>query len=94
METSLSDQETVSPLPPHPQTGSIVGGRTSSGRVLTRVPRLQRFLLGEMIKASSVDVPLLAEFIRTHNIEQNWMFMQLPIGMCSPPPLAVPCRVA
>jgi hypothetical protein len=43
----------------------------------------QRFLLGEMIKASSVDVSLLAEFIKAHNIEQNWMNMQLPIGMYS-----------
>ncbi|KAH8674063.1 hypothetical protein BX600DRAFT_509263 [Xylariales sp. PMI_506] len=39
-----------------------------------------RFVLGEMIKASSVDVPLLAEFIKAHNIEQNWMHMQLPTG--------------
>ncbi|KAI1858311.1 uncharacterized protein JN550_012761 [Neoarthrinium moseri] len=39
-----------------------------------------RFVLGEMIKASSVDVPVLAEFIKAHSVEQNWMFMQLPIG--------------
>jgi hypothetical protein len=43
----------------------------------------QRFLLGEMIKASSIDVPLLADFIKTHNVEQNWMFMQLPLGSYS-----------
>ncbi|ORY70082.1 uncharacterized protein BCR38DRAFT_99249 [Pseudomassariella vexata] len=39
-----------------------------------------RFVLGEMIKASSIDVPLLAEFIKMHNVEQNWMYMQLPAG--------------
>ncbi|KAI4601882.1 hypothetical protein KJ359_010748 [Pestalotiopsis sp. 9143b] len=39
-----------------------------------------RFLLGEMIKASTIDVSILAEFIRAQNMEQNWMNMQLPIG--------------
>ncbi|KAK9416198.1 hypothetical protein SUNI508_09778 [Seiridium unicorne] len=43
-----------------------------------------RFLLGEMIKASSVDVSLVAEFIKAHNIEQNWMNMQLPIVSLTP----------
>lgn len=33
-----------------------------------------------MIKASTIDVSILAEFIRAQNMEQNWMNMQLPIG--------------
>ncbi|KAK7952580.1 uncharacterized protein PG986_008308 [Apiospora aurea] len=39
-----------------------------------------RFVLGEMIKASSIDVHLLVDFIKNHNVEQNWMYMQLPVG--------------
>lgn len=44
---------------------------------------LQRFVLGEMIKASSIDVQLLVEFIKNNNVEQNWMHMQLPVGKWS-----------
>ncbi|KAK8139167.1 hypothetical protein PG984_002547 [Apiospora sp. TS-2023a] len=39
-----------------------------------------RFVLGEMIKASSIDVHLLVDFIKNNNVEQNWMYMQLPVG--------------
>ncbi|KAH9900387.1 hypothetical protein F4778DRAFT_139013 [Xylariomycetidae sp. FL2044] len=40
----------------------------------------KRFVLGEIIKVSSVDVHTLVEFIKSHNIEPNWMSMQLPNG--------------
>ncbi|KAK6866125.1 hypothetical protein PG995_002653 [Apiospora arundinis] len=40
----------------------------------------KRFVLGEMIKASSIDVHLLVDFIKNNNVEQNWMHMQLPVG--------------
>jgi hypothetical protein len=33
-----------------------------------------------MIKASTIDVPILADFIRAQNIDPNWLNMQLPIG--------------
>ncbi|KAK8048425.1 hypothetical protein PG994_010155 [Apiospora phragmitis] len=39
-----------------------------------------RFVLGEMIKASSIDVHLLVDFIKNNHVEQNWMYMQLPVG--------------
>lgn len=39
-----------------------------------------RFILAEMIKASSIDVSLLVDFIQTHHLEQNWFHMQLPVG--------------
>ncbi|KAK8041914.1 hypothetical protein PG993_006437 [Apiospora rasikravindrae] len=42
-----------------------------------------RFVLGEMIKASSIDVHLLVDFIKNNNVEQNWMYMQLPVGKWS-----------
>ena len=50
------------------------------GELKTDLPLTQRFVLGEMIKASSIDVVYLVEFIRQHDIEQNWLHMQLPIG--------------
>ncbi|KAI1410144.1 hypothetical protein F5Y13DRAFT_77556 [Hypoxylon sp. FL1857] len=40
----------------------------------------KRFVLGEMIKVSTIDVPTLVEFIRAHQVEPNWMSMQLPNG--------------
>jgi hypothetical protein len=44
----------------------------------------QRFVLGEIIKVSAIDVPTLVDFIRTHQIEPNWMLMQLPGGWYRP----------
>ncbi|KAI0017316.1 hypothetical protein F4780DRAFT_610944 [Xylariomycetidae sp. FL0641] len=40
----------------------------------------KRFVLAEMVKVSTIDVHTLVEFIRAHNIEPNWMSMQLPGG--------------
>ncbi|KAJ2970074.1 hypothetical protein NUW58_g9808 [Xylaria curta] len=40
----------------------------------------KRFVLGEMIKASTIDVSLLVDFIKTHKVEPEWMLMQLPVG--------------
>ncbi|KAI1495589.1 hypothetical protein F5X99DRAFT_425929 [Biscogniauxia marginata] len=38
----------------------------------------KRFVLAEMIKVSTIDVHTLVNFIRAHNVEPNWMSMQLP----------------
>lgn len=72
METSFSDIETVrlADIPPWWTT-----------HLTRRLP--QRFVLGEMIKASSIDVHLLVDFIKNNNVEQNWMYMQLPVGKWS-----------
>ncbi|KAH7037739.1 uncharacterized protein B0I36DRAFT_70344 [Microdochium trichocladiopsis] len=40
----------------------------------------KRFVLGEMIKVSSIDVPTLVEFIRANQLEPRWLSMQLPGG--------------
>ncbi|KAI0180306.1 hypothetical protein GGR52DRAFT_237771 [Hypoxylon sp. FL1284] len=40
----------------------------------------KRFVLGEMIKVSTIDVSTLVDFIRAHQVEPNWMSMQLPGG--------------
>ncbi|KXJ94306.1 hypothetical protein Micbo1qcDRAFT_43142 [Microdochium bolleyi] len=40
----------------------------------------KRFVLAEMIKVSSLDVPTLVEFIRAHQLEPRWLSMQLPGG--------------
>ncbi|KAI1128081.1 hypothetical protein F5Y10DRAFT_182661 [Nemania abortiva] len=40
----------------------------------------KRFVLGEIIKVSSIDVTTLVEFIKAHRVEPNWMLMQLPSG--------------
>ncbi|KAI4870932.1 hypothetical protein F4820DRAFT_149598 [Hypoxylon rubiginosum] len=40
----------------------------------------KRFVLGEMIKVSTVDISTLVDFIRAHQVEPNWMSMQLPGG--------------
>ncbi|KAI3337349.1 hypothetical protein HD806DRAFT_36568 [Xylariaceae sp. AK1471] len=40
----------------------------------------KRFVLGEMIKVSAIDVPTLVDFIKAHRVEPNWMSMQLPGG--------------
>ncbi|KAI2639905.1 hypothetical protein GGS26DRAFT_292106 [Hypomontagnella submonticulosa] len=40
----------------------------------------KRFVLGEMIKVSTMDVSTLVEFIKNHHVEPNWMLMQLPGG--------------
>ncbi|KAI0445031.1 hypothetical protein F4803DRAFT_548654 [Xylaria telfairii] len=43
-------------------------------------PDEKRFVLGEIIKASAIDGPLLVDFIKAHKVEPNWMLMQLPAG--------------
>ncbi|RYP17338.1 hypothetical protein DL767_010036 [Monosporascus sp. MG133] len=40
----------------------------------------KRFVLGEIIKVSNLDVATIVEFIRAHNVEPNWFLMQLPGG--------------
>ncbi|KAI0013623.1 hypothetical protein F4779DRAFT_344513 [Xylariaceae sp. FL0662B] len=40
----------------------------------------KRFVLGEMIKASKIDISTLVEFIRAHHVTPEWMVMQLPGG--------------
>ncbi|KAI1430571.1 hypothetical protein GGR50DRAFT_192334 [Xylaria sp. CBS 124048] len=40
----------------------------------------KRFVLGEIIKVSAIDVPTLVDFIKAHKVEPNWMLMQLPGG--------------
>ncbi|KAI0389008.1 hypothetical protein F5Y17DRAFT_163975 [Xylariaceae sp. FL0594] len=40
----------------------------------------QRFVLGEIIKVSAIEVPTLVDFIKSHRIQPNWMSMQLPGG--------------
>ncbi|KAI0856585.1 hypothetical protein F4860DRAFT_397352 [Xylaria cubensis] len=40
----------------------------------------KRFVLGEIIKVSAIDVPVLVGFIKAHKVEPNWMAMQLPGG--------------
>ncbi|KAI1268561.1 hypothetical protein F5Y18DRAFT_234765 [Xylariaceae sp. FL1019] len=40
----------------------------------------KRFVLSEMIKASTIDVSILVDFIRLNNVNPNWMSMQLPGG--------------
>jgi hypothetical protein len=38
------------------------------------------FVLAEMIKASRIDIDSLIRFINHHNIEPDWMSMQIPLG--------------
>lgn len=57
----------------------------------------QRFLLGEIIKAS-VDVPAMIDFIKQHNIEQpDWHNIQIPRGelrmLCSSMAGYMHCRL-
>ncbi|KAI1754302.1 hypothetical protein F4782DRAFT_528735 [Xylaria castorea] len=40
----------------------------------------KRFVLGEIIKVSAINVPTLVDFIKAHKVEPNWMLMQLPGG--------------
>ncbi|KAI2642598.1 hypothetical protein GGS21DRAFT_181006 [Xylaria nigripes] len=40
----------------------------------------KRFVLGEIIKVSAIDVPTLVDFIKAHKVQPNWMLMQLPGG--------------
>lgn len=46
------------------------------------LPVYQRFVLAEMIKVSHIDVGTLVEFAKHHNLDPNWMQMQLPSGTC------------
>ncbi|KAI1393917.1 uncharacterized protein F4822DRAFT_424380 [Hypoxylon trugodes] len=43
----------------------------------------KRYILGEMIKNSTIDVPTLVEFIKAHQVRPDWMMMQLPSGAYS-----------
>ncbi|KJZ72838.1 hypothetical protein HIM_07782 [Hirsutella minnesotensis 3608] len=40
----------------------------------------KRFILAELIKASSISVEVLVAFIREQNVLPNWMHMQIPHG--------------
>jgi len=40
----------------------------------------KRFVLAEMIKASDLDVGLLVNFVKQHDVQADWMLMQLPSG--------------
>ncbi|KAI0480299.1 hypothetical protein GGR56DRAFT_264814 [Xylariaceae sp. FL0804] len=40
----------------------------------------KRFVLGEIIKVSRIDVPTLVNFVRAHSVEPDWFSMQLPGG--------------
>ncbi|KAI0399940.1 hypothetical protein F4802DRAFT_528400 [Xylaria palmicola] len=40
----------------------------------------KRFVLGEIIKVSAIDVSTIVDFIKAHKVEPNWMMMQLPSG--------------
>lgn len=40
----------------------------------------KRFVLAEMIKVSRMDVTVLVDFIRSHNVQPDWLSMQLPGG--------------
>ncbi|GAP87449.1 hypothetical protein SAMD00023353_2601050 [Rosellinia necatrix] len=40
----------------------------------------KRFVLGEIIKVSTINVSTLVEFIRAQNVVPNWFYMQLPVG--------------
>ncbi|KAK1691231.1 hypothetical protein BDP55DRAFT_690201 [Colletotrichum godetiae] len=49
----------------------------------------KRFILAEAIKNSSLDVGLLVGFLKTHNVEPDWLKMQLPSGRTMEQCLAV-----
>lgn len=40
----------------------------------------QRFVLGEMIKASHLDCALIVDFLKVHRVRPDWLFMELPRG--------------
>ncbi|KAI1337796.1 hypothetical protein F5Y15DRAFT_144228 [Xylariaceae sp. FL0016] len=40
----------------------------------------KRFVLGEMIKVSTIDVSAIVDFLRAHQVKPNWLSMQLPGG--------------
>ncbi|KAK4192072.1 hypothetical protein QBC35DRAFT_262475 [Podospora australis] len=40
----------------------------------------KRFVLAEMIKVSHMDVGVLVDFIKSHDIQPDWLSMQLPGG--------------
>ncbi|KAI0873061.1 hypothetical protein GGS24DRAFT_408003 [Hypoxylon argillaceum] len=40
----------------------------------------KRFVLGEILKVSAIDVNTLVDFIKAHKVEPDWMLMQLPGG--------------
>ncbi|KAF6836935.1 hypothetical protein CMUS01_05201 [Colletotrichum musicola] len=40
----------------------------------------KRFILAEVIKTSNLDVGRLVEFLRSYNVEPDWLKMQLPGG--------------
>jgi hypothetical protein len=40
----------------------------------------KRFILAEMIKLSDVDVGVLIHLVKSHDIQPNWLHMQLPGG--------------
>lgn len=71
LEATLTAEEQVNIKPKHCYAfGSL--------HLLTNV--LQRFVLGEMIKSSSIDVEHIANFVKSNDITPDWMNMQLPRG--------------
>ncbi|KAJ2899879.1 hypothetical protein MKZ38_002746 [Zalerion maritima] len=40
----------------------------------------KRFVLAEIIKASSIDVGILVDLVKSHNVEPQWLSMQVPNG--------------
>ncbi|GAB1320233.1 hypothetical protein MFIFM68171_10443 [Madurella fahalii] len=40
----------------------------------------KRFILGEMVKTSHMDVGVLVDFIKSHDVQPDWLSMQLPGG--------------
>lgn len=73
MESSFTDAEKVctqrlhQPLYPSPPADA-------------HPPCHQRFVLAEMIKVSHMDVGMLVDFAKRHDIHPDWMQMQLPGG--------------
>lgn len=75
MESTFTDVEkvrfyTVSPM------GALQKSLT--------VTATQRFVLAEMVKVSQMDVGVLVDFIKSHEVQPNWLLMQLPGGTPRP----------
>lgn len=68
MDPSFTDIEKVTP-PPLKLSFDVADGW-----------QWQRFVLAEIIKASQLDVNVLASFVNAQGIEPDWMQMQLPLG--------------
>lgn len=58
---------------------ALIPTSKSGDRILTAAV-LQRFVLAEIIKASQLDVEALASFVRSRQVNFDFMSMQLPQG--------------